>query len=237
MPKVPSIETVRCLWRVGLQSQNLSDGRPGPGSFDPSRLIRSGRFDPLCVLLLWCARKDFFPMLWCGRLILVLSGQPLDELDSQLDSLREFIAAMFTPLVGVVLAILFESSSASSALPPPTPSHTSIASTKPTTPPDSATGKTATSEPLPTRIYAERGRSETLPSTVSDLPAERPAGAIRFSAGWASSGLQPSSSQRPPAWQPDRWARTTAAPWPALCPGHLEGNICAVMYGLGDFGL
>lgn len=75
--------------------------------FDPSRLIRNGRFDPMVVLLLWCGRKAFLPMLWGGLLILVLSGQPLDEVDAQLDTLQEVIAAVFTPLVGVVVAIVF----------------------------------------------------------------------------------------------------------------------------------
>lgn len=75
--------------------------------FDPSRLIRNGRFDPMVVLLLWCGRKAFLPVLRGGLLILLLSGQPLDEVDSQLDTLHEVLAAVFTPLVGGVVAILF----------------------------------------------------------------------------------------------------------------------------------
>jgi hypothetical protein len=79
---------------------------------DPAVALRPGRFDPAAVLVLWCVRKAFYPLLWLG-LIFATAGGRADEIDEAggvaeyigtLDSASEIVAAALSPLVIVLLA-------------------------------------------------------------------------------------------------------------------------------------
>ena len=47
---------------------------------DPALALRTGRFDPGAVLVLWCARKAFYPLFWLGLIFATLSGHA-DEIN------------------------------------------------------------------------------------------------------------------------------------------------------------
>lgn len=82
------------------------------GSFDPSSAIRSD-FDATTILLLWCIRKAFFPLLWLGMSFATISfaiaGQDVLELESQatsLDTPSEYAGALLSPLALVAIAFI-----------------------------------------------------------------------------------------------------------------------------------
>jgi len=91
------------------------DAMPKPQTvedLDPAVALRTGRFDPGAVLVLWCARKAFYPLLWLGLIFATLSGRA-DEIDEAggvaeyigtLDNAGEIIAAVLSPLVLVLVA-------------------------------------------------------------------------------------------------------------------------------------
>ena len=79
---------------------------------DPALALRTGRFDPGAVLVLWCARKAFYPLLWLGLIFATLSGHT-DEINEAggvadyvgtLDSAGEVLAAVLSPMVVILLA-------------------------------------------------------------------------------------------------------------------------------------
>lgn len=79
---------------------------------DPAIALRAGRFDPVAVLVLWCARKAFLPLLWLGMIFATLSGRS-DEIDeagglsdymASRDGAGEMVAAVLSPLIIVFLA-------------------------------------------------------------------------------------------------------------------------------------
>lgn len=80
---------------------------------DPALALRAGRFDPGAVLVLWCARRAFYPLLWLGLIVATLSGRS-DEIDeaggvveylASLDSAGEIVSGILSPLVIVLLAL------------------------------------------------------------------------------------------------------------------------------------
>lgn len=81
---------------------------------DPAVALRAGRFDPGAVLILWCARKAFYPLLWLGLIFATVGGR-VDEINeagslaeylATLDSVGEFVAAVLSPLVVVLAAFV-----------------------------------------------------------------------------------------------------------------------------------
>ena len=88
-------------------------GRTDDGdSFEPSSAIRSD-FDATTILLLWCIRKAFFPLLWLGMSFATISfaiaGQDVLELESQatsLDTPSEYAGALLSPLALVAIAFI-----------------------------------------------------------------------------------------------------------------------------------
>ena len=88
-------------------------GRTDDGeSFDPSSAIRSD-FDATIILLLWCIRKAFFPLLWLGlsfaTISFAIAGQDVLELESQatsLDTPSEYAGALLSPLALVAIAFI-----------------------------------------------------------------------------------------------------------------------------------
>jgi hypothetical protein len=80
-------------------------GDPAVGGLDPSLALRPGRFDPFALWLVWLLRRAWLPLLWVGMIGAVLSSE-LDDLDPQgFQSLGELLAALLSPLAGIVLAI------------------------------------------------------------------------------------------------------------------------------------
>lgn len=80
---------------------------------DPAVALRHGTFDPAAVLVLWCARKAFYPLLWLG-LIVATAGGRLDEINeaggaseyaTSFDSLGELLAALLSPLAIAIFAV------------------------------------------------------------------------------------------------------------------------------------
>lgn len=91
---------------------------------DPAVALRHGKADPAAVLLLWCLRKAFYPLLWLGLIVAVLGGHT-DEIAeaggasayvTSFDSAGEFFAALLSPLVIVILAVGLRFAVAGSAL-------------------------------------------------------------------------------------------------------------------------
>ena len=81
---------------------------------DPELARRTGRFDPAAVLVLWCLRKAFFPMLWLGLTVATISGRSEEIADaggvgdwaSSFDSAGDVVAALLSPLAIVLFAIV-----------------------------------------------------------------------------------------------------------------------------------
>jgi hypothetical protein len=74
-------------------------------AFDPTRLLKPGNADPLVLQILWCVRKAFYPMLWLGLVMVLLSGRNLVDV-SELDTIPEILGAFFSPFAGVVVAVV-----------------------------------------------------------------------------------------------------------------------------------
>jgi len=80
--------------------------------FDPSAAITSD-FDATIVLLLWCIRKSFFPLLWLGlsfaTIYFAIARRDLLELEEQAASLSspgEYLGALLSPLALVAIALI-----------------------------------------------------------------------------------------------------------------------------------
>lgn len=78
-----------------------------PDPFDPSQALRSGDADARLVLLLWCLRKSFYPLLWLGLSIAVIAFDDVNALNRRFASLSnpsEVVASLLSPMAGVVFA-------------------------------------------------------------------------------------------------------------------------------------
>ncbi len=82
----------------------------GHALFDPSWAIRD-HFDATLVLLLWCLRKSFVPLLWLGLTFATIVVTVLDQspatITSDLTSLDDpmsYLGALISPLALVVVA-------------------------------------------------------------------------------------------------------------------------------------
>jgi hypothetical protein len=83
---------------------------PGHAIFDPSWAIRND-FDATVVLLLWCIRKSFFPLLWLGltfaTIVFTIVDQNPNEATEGLSSLggpTDYVGALVSPMALVVVA-------------------------------------------------------------------------------------------------------------------------------------
>ena len=79
---------------------------------DTDAMLRDGQFDATALLLLWCMRKAFLPLLWIGLTVAVLTkrddaslGDALEAEIEGLDSASEFWAALLSPFSGVLIAL------------------------------------------------------------------------------------------------------------------------------------
>jgi hypothetical protein len=76
-----------------------------PTRFDPALALRAGAFDAAALWATWCVRRSFFPLVWIGIMGALLSGET-GELDvARYQQPAEFVAALLSPLFGVVLAL------------------------------------------------------------------------------------------------------------------------------------
>ena len=80
---------------------------------DPNDVLQHGQFDSAALLVLWCARKAFLPLLWIGLIIAVLLTQDAANLGNAierelegLDTPAEFFATLVSPFAGVLVAIV-----------------------------------------------------------------------------------------------------------------------------------
>ena len=92
----------------GERGKQVYDG----DGFDPSSAIKSD-FDATIVLLLWCIRKSFFPLLWLGLLFatiyFAIARRDLLKLEEQASSLSspgEYLGALLSPLALVAIALI-----------------------------------------------------------------------------------------------------------------------------------
>ena len=80
---------------------------------DPNDVLQDGTFDSAALLVLWCARKAFLPLLWIGLIAAVLLTQDAANLGNaiereleDLDTPGEFFATLVSPFAGVLIAIV-----------------------------------------------------------------------------------------------------------------------------------
>lgn len=81
--------------------------RPGSG-FDPASALRPSRADAYTVLVLWCARKSFVPLLWIGLAIAVWALRDVDAVLAEvavLGDLEAMASDLLSPFALVVIAI------------------------------------------------------------------------------------------------------------------------------------
>ena len=80
---------------------------------DPNAVLRDGEFDAGALLLLWCVRKAFFPLLWIGLTVALLTTQDVAQLGDEIqerieniDTPGEFLSALVSPFAGVLIALV-----------------------------------------------------------------------------------------------------------------------------------
>lgn len=87
----------------------MADTKANPlDRLDPERALRPGTADATVLLLLWVARKAFFPLIWLGLSIAAIGFGNVEEIGAQLSVLDDPGAAMgalLSPLGGLVLAV------------------------------------------------------------------------------------------------------------------------------------
>lgn len=86
---------------------------PRDGRLDPNNLLRDGTFDAAALLVLWLARKSFFPILWIGVGVAVVVTQDVanlvDEVQREiegLDSVGDVFAALVSPFSLIFVALV-----------------------------------------------------------------------------------------------------------------------------------
>lgn len=73
--------------------------------FDPTRLLRAGRFDAITILGVQLGRQASYAMLWLALFVLTVTGEAIEDL-TQLNTISELLGAIFSPFIWVVVAIL-----------------------------------------------------------------------------------------------------------------------------------
>ena len=92
----------------------MTDATPTIRDVDPSLALREGRTDAIVLLVLWCLRRAFLPVLFLGLagaaivLVLIRSEDVLSVTDGldQLDGVGDYVAALVSPFAGVVASFL-----------------------------------------------------------------------------------------------------------------------------------
>lgn len=80
---------------------------------DANSVLQDGDFDSTALLVLWCLKKAFFPLLWIGLIVAVLLTQDAADLGEEiqaeienLDTPGEFLSALVSPFAGVLIALV-----------------------------------------------------------------------------------------------------------------------------------
>ena len=96
---------------VNVQGANLMT--PRDERLNPSDVLRDGELDSGALLVLWCARKSFFPLLWIGLIVAVLATQDVSSLGNEIqqeiesiDTPGEFFATLVSPFAGILIAFV-----------------------------------------------------------------------------------------------------------------------------------
>lgn len=95
---------------AGPRRPDPAEDRAGPvpedGAWpiDPGAALLEGRFDPLALLLAWCAHKAFFPLLWVGAAVASAFAADADGPDPDRFDLGNGTGDLFSPFAGIVLA-------------------------------------------------------------------------------------------------------------------------------------
>lgn len=88
----------------------MADTQSNPlDRIDPSLALRQGEFDAQAVLLLWCIRKAFYPMLWLGFGVAFIAYGNVESLGQELegfDSPEALLGNLLSPLGVLVLAFM-----------------------------------------------------------------------------------------------------------------------------------
>ena len=97
---------------AGSNPESPGERNDDGDGFDPSSAIRSD-FDATIILLLWCIRKSYFPLLWLGMsfatIAYAIAQRDVLELENQalsLDTPSEFVGALLSPLSIVAIAFI-----------------------------------------------------------------------------------------------------------------------------------
>ncbi len=75
------------------------------GGVVPLDTMAATRQDAVAVLLLWCVRRSFYPLLLLGLCYAWLAGAVTPVALVRLDNPLQLVAALFTPLAGVAGAV------------------------------------------------------------------------------------------------------------------------------------
>lgn len=84
----------------------------GIAAIAPESALGRGTFDPLALLIVWCARKSFYGILWLGLAIAVLTGK-LNDVSTDASSLASDLGS---PLVVVWIALCVRLAAAGAGL-------------------------------------------------------------------------------------------------------------------------
>lgn len=86
----------------------MADAHVNPlDRLDPELALRPGDIDPHVVLLLWCLRKTFYPLLWTGLSVGVIVLGDVDALGRELEGLdtpQAMLSSLLSPFGIIVLA-------------------------------------------------------------------------------------------------------------------------------------
>lgn len=92
----------------------MTEATPTIRDLDPSLALREGRTDAIVLLVLWCLRRAFLPLLFLGLagaaivLVLIRREDVLSVTDrlGEIDGVGDYVAALLSPFAGVVAAFL-----------------------------------------------------------------------------------------------------------------------------------
>lgn len=82
--------------------------RSAPRRIDPEIAIRAGRPDAHVVLVLWCVRKSFYPLLWTGLSVALVALGDLEAVGREVEALetpQALVSGLLSPFGIVALAI------------------------------------------------------------------------------------------------------------------------------------
>lgn len=113
-PSGPLIRAMRAGIRRSTEGVGNHGGVPEISYPTASASLLRGRVDAFVVLVLWIARRASWALLFLGGAAAIWFGDVAEALE--LDTFGEVLAAMFTPLAPLAIAIIFRVAVAFTAL-------------------------------------------------------------------------------------------------------------------------